>query len=543
MSTVPRSHEIQEAAQRVFRDALPLAWKVREQIPDIYIDYYVLVVEGGEPTGREFAVQLKGTEHLRSDATHVKYSLKTEHLAYFLDKALLPVFLVVVDISTKRAWRVFLQRYAVEQLADREWRSQKTVTIKLPMSSDLSDPTALDAEVDEAIEYVRQLHPPSLQASVAAERRRLEAYDDRISVDVSYVDGRPHYRIDAKEDFEFTMTFASDDPAELREKLRQLLELGRAVEFKPGMVAFSGSPLFEHMVAEASEALTVKMGKTYSGALDLATFDSDGKELARLDRMLGSVDRGTKAARFSGGYEGSPLKVVLEFPLVRPVPIAQVVFEMHFDTSEWVGTPLLHLPHFDRLIAFMRSVDKAAGIRLSCEVEGNTILAGLAEVDDAWGFRAGLLAFVELVGRARVVSRVLRLNPKLPPFSAIDAKAAVATDMLYALLTDGKYEVPGAGFTARAKLIYDRQLFTRLAERAVTDARVDSGIELRTFDLLGNEVRIGPTRTILTGAELVTEVTAEHLDDPAIRRDGLDVEWRGGSSSQLTLIRVELAGA
>ncbi|MFH1689390.1 MAG: DUF4365 domain-containing protein [Candidatus Eisenbacteria bacterium] len=374
MRTVPRTHEIQELAQRAFRDALPPAWKVREQIPDIYIDYYVLIVAHGEPTGREFAVQLKGTEHLKCGTTHVKYSLKTKHLAYFLDKALLPVFLVVVDTTTNRTWRVFLQRYAMAQLADRDWRSQKTVTIKLPFTSDLNNPEALDAAVTDAIAYVRELHPASLQASVAAERRRLEAYDDRISVDVSYVDGRPHYRIDAKEDFEFTITFASDDPAELREKLRQLLEVGRSVEFKPGMVALSGSPLFEHMVGEANEALTVKMGKTYSGAVDLATFGRDGAELARLDRIPGPIDRGAKAARFSGGYEQSPLKVVLQFPLVQPIPEDQVLFEMHFDTAAWVDVPLLHLPHFDRLIAFMRSIEEAAGIRLSCEVEGNSVL-------------------------------------------------------------------------------------------------------------------------------------------------------------------------
>ncbi|MFH1689281.1 MAG: hypothetical protein ABIE42_03480 [Candidatus Eisenbacteria bacterium] len=131
------------------------------------------------------------------------------------------------------------------------------------------------------------------------------------------------------------------------------------------------------------------------------------------------------------------------------------------------------------------------------------------------------------------------MNPKLPPLASLDAKAAVAIDMLHALLTSGKYEAAGKGFTARTKLIYDRQLFTRLTERAVTDAHVDSGIELKTFTLLGSDVRIGPTRTILSGAELATDVTAEHLDDPAIQRDGLDVEWKGGSSSELTVIRVE----
>ena len=55
----PRSHEIDELAQRIFRVALPPEWIPREQKPDYGIDYTVDVYEGGRPTGLPFGVQLK----------------------------------------------------------------------------------------------------------------------------------------------------------------------------------------------------------------------------------------------------------------------------------------------------------------------------------------------------------------------------------------------------------------------------------------------------------------------------------------------------
>ena len=39
----PEQHEIDEAAQRIFRAALPLGWVLKEQKPDYAIDYVVEV--------------------------------------------------------------------------------------------------------------------------------------------------------------------------------------------------------------------------------------------------------------------------------------------------------------------------------------------------------------------------------------------------------------------------------------------------------------------------------------------------------------------
>src|SRR4051794_22299563 len=108
-----RTHQIDELAQRVFRDALPATWVPNEQHKDYAKDYVVEIGEDdGDLTGSGFYVQLKGQEKVEfnADGTLVKFSLETQHAAYYLDKIKdLPVFLVVVDVNKKKGWFHFVQ--------------------------------------------------------------------------------------------------------------------------------------------------------------------------------------------------------------------------------------------------------------------------------------------------------------------------------------------------------------------------------------------------------------------------------------------------
>ena len=110
----PRSHQIDELAQRFFRNALPTAWTYNEQHRDYGKDYLVEIGDDDdEQTGLSFLVQLKGQEKVKStaDGSNVKFSLKNKHAAYYLDKIRdLPVFLVVVDVNSRKGWYGFVQR-------------------------------------------------------------------------------------------------------------------------------------------------------------------------------------------------------------------------------------------------------------------------------------------------------------------------------------------------------------------------------------------------------------------------------------------------
>jgi len=153
-----RTLQIEDLAQRMFRDALPPAWVPNEQHKDYGKDYLVEIGEhNGDLTGSSFFVQLKGQEavEMTGDGSQVKFPLETKYAAYYVDKIKdLPVFLVVVDVNAKRGWYHFLQP-GLE--ADQSWRKQKSVTIYLPASNDLADTPKLRRAVTSSIAAISSL--------------------------------------------------------------------------------------------------------------------------------------------------------------------------------------------------------------------------------------------------------------------------------------------------------------------------------------------------------------------------------------------------
>ena len=59
--TYGSSAEIDREAVKQFRNCLPFMWLDRNQIPEFAVDFQIEEVSEGEPTGRRFATQLKGT--------------------------------------------------------------------------------------------------------------------------------------------------------------------------------------------------------------------------------------------------------------------------------------------------------------------------------------------------------------------------------------------------------------------------------------------------------------------------------------------------
>src|SRR4051794_40378527 len=145
-----RTHQIDDLAQRVLRDALPPAWVPNEQTNDYGKDYLVEIGEdNGDLTGSSFYVQLKGQERadISVDGQWVKFSLETKYAAYYLDRIKdLPVFLVVVDVTLKRGWWLFLQPVLE---ADQVWRGQDSTTISIPTTNDIAETAPLREAVEQ----------------------------------------------------------------------------------------------------------------------------------------------------------------------------------------------------------------------------------------------------------------------------------------------------------------------------------------------------------------------------------------------------------
>jgi hypothetical protein len=404
----PRSHQIDELAQRRFRDAIPPTWVVNKQENDYGIDYHVQIGEdSADLTGIGFFVQLKGQENadLSANGMLVKYCLEIKYAAHYLDRIRdLPVFLVVVDVTTKKGWWLFLQS---ELEADQSWR-QKTgkkpcTTVHLPISNDISETTSLSSAVEEAKKWMRLHHPESIHDAVVAHKERIARIDPRFDAKADLVGDHPFFTLMPKEDVVVSMNFKKTQ--ETAKKAIDLLDNGVMVDFEPGEVTISGSGLFEQFEQTGG---AMKVALALPTTITLICLDAEGKQLARINDMPGHLTGGRKQQWCGATFPGWPMTITIgPISVVGPGPTK---INVSLDFKKWYGQHLLSLAYFDRFQQFFTAVSSSTSMSIICQHNGNTFLP-LTWPIDGKGFFPEVADVLELIRKARQVARKLSVNP------------------------------------------------------------------------------------------------------------------------------------
>lgn len=128
-----------QQGEAIFTSWLPESWLPRKQAPDFFIDYLVEVVENGEPTGRKFAVQVKGVKVPENSATPLKFSAEGKHARYWLEKCQHPVFVFLIDVTRRTGHWVFVQEFLRDHVAKGALERQKTITLRFDPRNNLNE--------------------------------------------------------------------------------------------------------------------------------------------------------------------------------------------------------------------------------------------------------------------------------------------------------------------------------------------------------------------------------------------------------------------
>ncbi len=134
-----KEHEIDDAGKRLLRETLePLNCVLNEVQKDYGIDYNVQVLQGGNPTGAWFHIQLKSSASSKYSVqrTFVAQNLPVDHARHYALQMRQPVFLVHADIASRHLYWHAPQ--LDEHLKDvlRESHTQ-FVTVRIPTSQEL----------------------------------------------------------------------------------------------------------------------------------------------------------------------------------------------------------------------------------------------------------------------------------------------------------------------------------------------------------------------------------------------------------------------
>ena len=163
MAKKTREHKIDDAAKRVLPEILDAhSWHV-EMHPDYGIDFRVQMLQGDTVSWQVFLAQLKGHDGLHrtevNGQLHIKQAIRTDRLRDYFEVYREPVFVVLVDTSTKAARYLFVQPYAQNPLLPPAWRAQTKVTLYIPDGNDFRDQDRFRKDLDLALKHMNEMYP------------------------------------------------------------------------------------------------------------------------------------------------------------------------------------------------------------------------------------------------------------------------------------------------------------------------------------------------------------------------------------------------
>lgn len=515
----PQAHRIDELAQRIFAAVLPPEWVRNEHKNDYGKDYLVEIGDGDELTGTSFYVQLKGQQHatINEKQNCVTFPLETRYAIYYLDRIQdLPVFLVVVDVTKKKAWWAFIQG-ALSRTGG--WRRQNTVTIRLPLANEVSHTRKFRAAIESAKRAMRLNHPTSIHDAVAAHEDRIRALDHRFDVKTHLRRGILNFELMAREPVPLHFEFSRGNE-DLEAKLTDLVERGEPVTFKPGEVKVTGSELFEFVEATG---VTMRWGINVPATTAIVCTDQYETVLCQIDEIPGAFSGGRSELRYKGGLNPSPF--TLEIGPITEKSGGPV--RMKLRVSEWDRQPIRHLAYFDKLFGLFEALEVATITTVDCYYQGNRAFSGKLSKPTEASF-AGYLAYLRLIHKARAICAHFGVNPEWS-VAAFDQDTREHIEQLYAILFEGAWKASRPKLRLTATLKAETVNFDLLRTTTEPALVAFTGLSDNKWELLGTELNAGMLVYEFTEVRAVlSEVEDEANED-------VPVAFMGTENTKMTI--------
>jgi hypothetical protein len=494
-ATVGDRFATSEAAYTILRHLLPTKWIIRHQSPDFHIDYLIEPTEAGELTGINIAVQLKGWTPAQKKANNPAYSLKTKHLVYYLQKCELPVILVLIDVTNRRGYWAFMQQFG--HSLSPEHLKQKRVLVRFSLENTLDDTPRLTKAILDAVAFMRELRPGSIDAALSHRKKELEAKDNRVEVQVDLVGGRQNIILSAKKEFPFSIQFNTTDSKTI-EAIKDFYEKGIDLPIKRCEVEFKGSPLFGELGAKPEEKLTIHHGKDVEGHA-LFTWGDGGPDSHLF--VPGKFRAALKYLTFDGSPPGSPLKLQTSVPWSVAITPQTFSMSIGFQPKEWKNQRIVALPYFETIYRFFNAALTAQRMELRLYVQGNSLGASAIDGHDIQALKPALY-LLQTLDRARALAGHFKVDPVLPSLSAPLNRHLEAVDQLHAITFSDEYRQPAPNVKASFKCFgSDSAGALRPEVGPLTVVQPARG-----YDLFNCPVTLGPVQTQLTELKLVRQI-------------------------------------
>ncbi|VTS05343.1 Putative uncharacterized protein OS=Desulfotomaculum carboxydivorans (strain DSM 14880 / VKM B-2319 / CO-1-SRB) GN=Desca_0945 PE=4 SV=1: DUF4365 [Tuwongella immobilis] len=518
------THDIDEAAQRIFKSAIPMHWIENKLVRDYGKDYLIEISNAitREITGKTIYVQLKGVDgaNYLYDSTVVAHKLELRHLTYYCDEIKEPVFLVVVDVQTKKGYWLFLQQYLASK---KEWRSRKTYTLHIPVANDLADHIKLESEADRAIKYMRILSATTRER-LDFDIQQLEAKDPRFQVIPTITRETTKYQLKALKPVAFSLTLKAP-PKRGSDLADDLIGKGQAVPFAPGEVEFTGSPLFEEFNEVGG---ILRIVHKFDATVTLICLDEEGKEVARSMEIQGVVEGGRDEKHFRSKESRSPVE--FEFGPLTQGKGGSV--KIRGDSNVWKDQPLRLASYFELTHRLFTALVEHNRLIVECHQQGNLIFKVTMRMDNLEKIRP-FVNFLDVLDKARKVARHFNLNPVYSEEIWKDDESVDEIITAYNVVFNNSHQVNPENHVITVT-------FTKSEAEKIVKQDVDlAGLKLYTsvdfkLPFMGNQLALG--RLAVEATNVRMDLTVESLQQLLQEvGDGVKIPYVCSKSSSYVL--------
>jgi len=535
---IKKTFETDQEAQLLLKQKLPKNWLIREQKPDIHIDYFIEIVENELPSGVMFCVQLKGSRQLNIKRDIVKLQFKSKQLSYYLEKIKNPVYLIVADVNNNECYWLFLQEYIKSNIKPLVLKNQKNVTLKIPKVNTLNNIKKFQEQIYLDEKYIRELFPSSIPAAIYAQKEHWKKLDPRIDVDIHHSGTNTSFKFNPKEKINFSFHVKKKKPDKFEEKIEEALNKGTAVEFDTKDVEVRGSDLLSELMNDKNVEgkISIKPSRWVNGSVLLETIDKNNNSSSILYNVNGKIFIGKTDFKFEGELENAPFKLTLLAPFRanKNKMIANV--EMVFDYKKWINKSIIFLPYRERLYNLFNDLNNGLELIVHIDFEGNTLYSTKKAFPPEPMIQS-VHSFFQLIHQVVKIIEYTKTYLILPEEKHVTEDDWDTVETMYNIITKGQHRKNAEMVKFKTWIIPGLEMIKKIK----SGKSLDGAIRLHThskFRLFGQEVEFGNMQYEITNSKLITMINKDNFITLADKRESIELEWEGCKCSELIITKV-----
>lgn len=378
--------------------------------------------------GARFLVQSKGTLSKTKRALTAQVD-KGRLRSYFENPH--PVFICRV-LSDKRVLWVHAQDWCMKN-SDR-LAGSGTTGVKFNPEHDLSDRALFT-------EYLRPLLTPASEqinglTKVATQRAAfLSGLDERLAVDVSYVDGRETYVIKAKEGvtgLHGNFRLDPDAGPENAAKFQNAFEFGLPAEVQVLDVHMTGSPLFTELGSDQPSPGTVTFSSRSNSPVTVLLAGGESYRLTAKTKGFESLlHRGHKGSMVINDQVPSVFDLAVKLTQ-QSASTMKAQLTLGIRESAVVGHSLRTLHELDGLVEWVDQIDVAGSIFFGLVIDGKRVSSTVSHDQLLDMFH--ILHTTRQLSKLHAICNYANCDLLLPSDHAFTSNDVLCIDLIYSAL-------------------------------------------------------------------------------------------------------------